>query len=215
MTAHSNAARNAGAAADVAPRPVLRSVCVFCGSAPGHDPVFMEAARATGALLVSRGIGLVYGGGHIGMMGAVADSVLAAGGRVTGVIPEHLMRPEVAHLGLSELVVVDSMHQRKRLMADRSDAFLVLPGGYGTLDETFEMVTWQQLRIQAKPLAAVNVAGYFDLLARWIEHSVSSGFIHRSQSGLLMVEPTVERALDRLQASLPAPGLAQEQAGRD
>src|SRR3974390_189197 len=103
---------------------MLSSVCVFCGSSPGHDPRFIEAARATGRLLAGRGLALVYGGGHIGLMGAVADAALAAGGRVTGVIPQHLMHPEVAHLGLSELIVVDSMHQRKRLMADRADAFL-------------------------------------------------------------------------------------------
>jgi uncharacterized protein (TIGR00730 family) len=132
----------------------LRSVCVFCGSAPGQAPLFVEAARAAGTLLARRGLSLVYGGGHIGMMGAVADAALAAGARVTGVIPQHLMRPEVAHLGLTELIVVGSMHERKRLMADRSDAFLVLPGGYGTLDETFEMLTWLQLGLQHKPVAS-------------------------------------------------------------
>jgi uncharacterized protein (TIGR00730 family) len=184
----------------------LRSVCVFCGSSPGHAPLFAEAARSAGELLARRGLALVYGGGHIGMMGALADAALAAGARVTGVIPKHLMRPEVAHLGLSELIVVQSMHERKQLMADRCDAFLVLPGGYGTLDETFEMLTWQQLGLQRKPVAAINVAGYFDGLQRWIHHSVEAGFVHPSQSRLLMVEATAEAALARLEQSLARPG---------
>jgi len=129
------------------------------------------------------------------MMGALADAALAAGGQVTGVIPRHLMRPEVAHLGLSELIVVESMHQRKRLMADRADCFLVLPGGYGTLDETFEMTTWLQLGLQRKPLALVNVAGYFDPLLRWIQQAVDCGFVQRGQAHLLGVAPTPEAAL--------------------
>ncbi len=168
---------------------------MFCGSAAGTDPRFAEAARATGTLLAQRGLTLVYGGGHGGLMGAVADAALAAGGKVTGVIPQHLMRPEVAHMGLSELVVVDSMHQRKRLMADRADGFLVLPGGYGTLDETFEMVTWLQLGLQHKPLALVNVAGYFDPLLRWLRHAVECGFVRPEQSGLLQWADSPEAAL--------------------
>jgi len=182
----------------------IRSVCVFCGSSPGSDPRFVEAARQTGTLLARRGLGLVYGGGHIGMMGALADAALAGGGRVTGVIPQHLMRPEVVHLGLSELIVVDSMHQRKRVMADRADCFLVLPGGYGTLDETFEMVTWLQLGLQRKPLALINVGGYFDALLQWVRHAVESGFVHRGQANLLMPAETVEAALARLDTGLQA-----------
>jgi uncharacterized protein (TIGR00730 family) len=183
----------------------LRSLCVFCGSAAGHPPQFAEAARATGALLAQRGVALVYGGGHVGLMGALADAALAGGARVTGVIPQPLMRPEVAHLGLTELIVVESMHQRKQLMADRADAFLVLPGGYGTMDETFEMVTWLQLGLQHKPIAAVNVGGYFDGLIRWIHHSVDTGFVRPAQGNLLMVEATPEAALARLEQSLARP----------
>jgi len=138
------------------------------------------------------------------MMGALADAALAGGGRVTGVIPQHLMRPEVVHLGLSELIVVDSMHQRKRVMADRADCFLVLPGGYGTLDETFEMVTWLQLGLQRKPLALINVGGYFDALLQWVRHAVESGFVHRGQANLLMPAETVEAALARLDTGLQA-----------
>jgi len=180
----------------------IRSVCVFCGSAPGTDPRFLEAARQTGTLLAQQGFELVYGGGHIGMMGALADAALAAGGRVTGVIPQHLMRPEVAHLGLSELIVVDSMHQRKRLMADRADCFLVLPGGYGTLDETFEMVTWLQLGLQRKPLALINVGGYFDPVLRWVQQAVACGFVRRGQADLLPAADTAEAALALLQLEL-------------
>jgi uncharacterized protein (TIGR00730 family) len=184
----------------------LRSVCVFCGSAPGRDPRFVEAARDTGALIAQRGLALVYGGGHIGMMGALADAALAAGGRVTGVIPQHLMRPEVAHLGLSELIVVDSMHQRKQLMADRADAFLVLPGGYGTLDETFEMVTWFQLGLQRKPVALVNVGGYFDPMLRWIQRAVEAGFVAPAQARLMRAEATPQAALAQLVQELePSP----------
>ena len=183
----------------------LSSVCVFCGSSPGRDPRFMEAARHTGRLLARRGLELIYGGGHIGMMGAVADAALAAGGRVIGVIPQHLMRPEVAHLGLSELVVVDSMHQRKRLMSDRAGAFLVLPGGYGTLDETFEMVTWLQLGLQHKPVALVNVAAYFDPLLQWLQHAVDSGFVRPAQADLLRAADTPEAALEHLEEQLQRP----------
>ena len=178
----------------------IKSVCVFCGSAPGRDPRFVQAARDTGALLARRGLVLVYGGGHVGMMGALADAALAEGGQVTGVIPRHLMRPEVAHLGLPELIVVDSMHERKRLMADRADCFLVLPGGYGTLDETFEMATWLQLGLQRKPLALVNVAGYFDPLLRWVQHAVDCGFVQRGQAHLLRCAQTPEAALAQLES---------------
>jgi uncharacterized protein (TIGR00730 family) len=177
----------------------LSSVCVFCGSAPGRDPRFVQTARDTGALLARRGLTLVYGGGHIGMMGALADAALAAGGRVIGVIPRQLMRPEVAHPSLSELIVVDSMHQRKQLMADRADGFLVLPGGYGTLDETFEMLTWLQLGLQRKPLALVNVGGYFDPLLHWIQHAVDSGFVGAEQARLLRPAATPEAALSQLE----------------
>jgi uncharacterized protein (TIGR00730 family) len=178
--------------------PVLRSVCVFCGSQPGVRPEYLQAARALGTSLARRGITTVYGGGHVGMMGAVADAALAAGGKVVGVIPEHLMRPEVAHQKLDELVVVDSMHTRKRTMAERSDAFVVLPGGYGTFEEMFEMVTWLQLQLHAKPVGAVNVAGYFDRLLGFLRHAADEGFIRPEYWDLLIVEPGVDLLLERL-----------------
>jgi len=176
----------------------LRAACVFCGSLPGADPGFVDAARELGRALARREIDLIYGGGHVGMMGALADSALAAGGRVIGVIPRHLMRPEVAHRKLTERLVVDSMHERKRVMAGRADAFIVLPGGYGTLEEMFEMVTWRQLRLHAKPVALVNVAGYFDRLLDFLADAARHGFIRPPHRDLLSVDAGVEAALDRL-----------------
>ena len=178
--------------------PALRSVCVFCGSQGGVRPEYLETARALGGSLARRGITTVYGGGHIGMMGAVADSALAAGGCVIGVIPEHLMRPEVAHQKLDELIVVDSMHTRKRTMAERSDAFVVLPGGYGTFEEMFEMLTWLQLQLHAKPVGIVNVVGYFDRLLDFLRHASDEGFIRPEYWDLLIVEPGVDLLIERL-----------------
>ena len=176
------------------------AVCVFCGSQPGRRAEYVAAAREMARLLAQSGIELVYGGGHVGLMGALADAGLANGGRVVGVIPEHLMRPEVAHQGLTELIVVDSMHTRKQTMARRSDAFIVLPGGFGTLEEMFEMVTWLQLRLQDKPVALLNVAGYFDSLLQFLEHAASEGLIRREHQGLLLVENVPAQLLARLAA---------------
>src|SRR5262245_59376483 len=140
----------------------MRSVCVFCGSSLGGRPVYAEAARRLGAALAARGLELVFGGGHIGLMGVLADAVLAAGGQAVGVIPRALVEKELAHSGLTELHVVETMHQRKALMADRAGAFAALPGGYGTAEEMFEIITWSQLRIHEKPVGFLNTAGYFD-----------------------------------------------------
>jgi uncharacterized protein (TIGR00730 family) len=177
----------------------FRSVCVFCGSQPGGRPEYADAARELAALLARRSIELVYGGGHVGLMGALADAALAAGARVTGVIPRHLLRPELAHRGLSELLVVDSMHERKRRMADHSDAFVVLPGGYGTLEEMFEMVTWLQLQLQAKPVGILDIEGYFQPLLAFLRHAADEGFIRAEHWDLLIVEHTPELLLDRLE----------------
>jgi len=177
----------------------VSAACVFCGSQPGARPAYLQAARELGALLARRGWTVVYGGGHVGMMGALADSALAAGGRVVGVIPEHLMRPEVAHQGLTELLVVDSMHTRKRIMAGRSDAFIVLPGGYGTFEEMFEMVTWRQLELHGKPVGLANVDGYFDHLLAFLRHAAEQQFIRPQHRGLLSVEASVPALLDSLQ----------------
>ena len=176
----------------------IGAVCVFCGSQPGARPAYLHAARELGTQLARRDCSVVYGGGHVGMMGALADGALAAGGRVIGVIPEHLMRPEVAHQGLTELLVVDSMHTRKRIMASRSDAFVVLPGGYGTFEEMFEMVTWRQLELHAKPVGLVNVEGYFDHLLAFLQHAAGQQFIRPQHRGLLTVEASVPALLERL-----------------
>ena len=180
----------------------LQSICVFCGSQPGRREEYVAAARETARLLAESGIELVYGGGHVGLMGALADEALSHGGRVVGVIPEHLMRPEVAHQGLTELIVVDSMHTRKQTMAVRSDAFIVLPGGYGTIEEMFEMLTWLQLRLQDKPVGLLNVAGYFDSMLQFLEHAAREGLIRREHRGLLRVEDTPMRLLARLAADI-------------
>jgi uncharacterized protein (TIGR00730 family) len=183
-----------------------RAVCVFCGSQPGARPAYLDAARELGALLARRGVAVVYGGGHVGMMGALADSALAAGGEVIGVIPEHLMRPEVAHQRLTELLIVDSMHTRKRTMASRADAFIVLPGGYGTFEEMFEMVTWRQLRLHAKPVGLINVDGYFDHLLAFLQHAAQQDFIRPQHRDLLLVGATAASLVERL---LQQAGVAQ------
>jgi uncharacterized protein (TIGR00730 family) len=178
----------------------LRTVCVFCGSMAGMREAYAAAARALGMILARQGVTLIYGGGHVGLMGAVADAALGAHGRVVGVIPTHLMRPEIAHRELSELIVVDSMHTRKRTMAQRADAFIVLPGGLGTLDELFEMATWLQLGLQAKPVGVLNVEGYFDRLLEFLEHAAREGFIRPAHRNLVLVDDDPERLCKRLAA---------------
>jgi hypothetical protein len=167
-------------------------------------PAYVAAARAVGRRLAQQGSTTIYGGGHVGMMGALADAALAAGGRVVGVIPQHLMRPEVAHQNLDELLVVASMHERKRTMAERADAFVVLPGGYGTFEEMFEMVTWLQLELQAKPVGLLNVEGYFDHLLAFLRHGAAEGFIRAEHRDLLLVDVTPEALLERLAQRAPA-----------
>ncbi|MCB1739282.1 MAG: TIGR00730 family Rossman fold protein [Gammaproteobacteria bacterium] len=181
------------------------AVCVFCGSRAGQDPAFLRSARDTGRLLAERGLTLVYGGGGRGMMGAVADAALAAGGRVIGVIPRDLFAREHLHAGLDEVHEVTDLLARKRLMAELSDGFMVLPGGLGTLDELFEMWTWQQLKMHAKPCAVVNVSGYFDPLLRFSETLVQSGFLEPAARDLLLVEAGPEPALRRLLDWRPLP----------
>ncbi|MCU1352914.1 MAG: putative lysine decarboxylase [Acidimicrobiales bacterium] len=166
-----------------APTKSPRRLCVFCGSSRGADPAYAAAARDLGEELVARDLGLVYGGGHVGLMGQVADAVMAAGGEVIGVIPQHLVDLEVGHTAITDLRVVSSMHERKKLMADLSGAFVALPGGVGTFEELFEMLTWTQLGIHAKPVGLLDVAGYYAPLLAFLDHAVQEGFIrpqHRS-----------------------------------
>lgn len=180
---------------------MLRSICVFCGSNLGAAPVYAEAARALGRELASSGRRLVYGGGKVGLMGVLADAVLEHGGRVTGVIPRHIVDLEVAHDGLTELRVVNSMHERKQLMSDLADGFVVLPGGLGTLDEFFEIWTWSQLALHRKPYALLDVAGYFDALLAFLDHAVREKFMRSEHRDLLVVEFDPHRLLQRLDAA--------------
>jgi uncharacterized protein (TIGR00730 family) len=181
----------------------MRRLCVFCGSSSGSRAEYRQTARRLGGLLAARGIGLVFGGGHIGLMGVLADAVLQTGGEAIGVIPQALVDRELAHGGLTTLHVVETMHQRKALMADLSDAFAALPGGYGTADEFFEMLTWGQLGLHAKPMGLLNVAGFFDPLVRWVDHCVREGFVRPEHRALLQLSADPEELLELLMRSHP------------
>jgi uncharacterized protein (TIGR00730 family) len=179
--------------------PVINSLCVFCGANHGKRPAYRAAAQQLGELLARRSITLVYGGGNVGLMGTIADACLAKGGRVIGVIPKALAEKEIAHAGLTEMHVVGSMHERKALMADFADAFLSLPGGFGTWDEFCEALTWSQLGLQKKACAFLNVEGYYDALFALAERAAEDGFIRAEHRQLLLVDTDPERLLDRLQ----------------
>ncbi len=178
--------------------PTPFSLCVYCGSRTGHQSAFADAARRVGTLLGRTGGQLVYGGGHVGLMGVTADATLAAGGRVVGVIPDALMQREVGHGGLSELHVVPTMHLRKQMMAERADAFLALPGGIGTLEELFEVWTWRQIGYHDKPIGLLDVGGYFDPLLAFIDRSVAEGFLEAEQRLVPLVDSDPARLLARL-----------------
>ena len=181
----------------------LRSVCVFCGSNSGARGIYAEAARAVGHAIARRGLNLVYGGAAVGLMGALADAALAAGGTVIGVIPKALVEREIAHSGLSEMHEVRSMHERKAMMADRSDAFLALPGGAGTLEETFEAWTWAQLGHHEKPVGLLNVDGFFDALLTFLDHQCRERFIRPEHRDMLVVASDPEELLDRFTTYRP------------
>ncbi len=181
------------------------SVCVYCGARTGTLPAFTLAARALGQAVAQRGWQLVYGGGRGGLMGVMADAALAAGGRVVGVIPQSLMERELGHPGLAELHVVQTMHERKQLMAQRSDAFVALPGGIGTLEELFETWTWRQLGYHDKPLGLLNVEGYYDPLLAFVEHATTAGFLAADQLALLTTDTQLDRLLDALHRQTGAP----------
>jgi len=176
----------------------MKRVCVFAGSSAGAQPEYRQAAQALGRALGERGIGVVYGGACVGLMGVMADAALAAGSEVTGVIPSALVAKEIAHRGLTDLRVVESMHERKALMADRSDAFVALPGGWGTLDEFFEVLTWGQLGLHRKPCGLLNVRGYFDRLLSFLDHSVDEGFVRREYRSMIAVADSPDSLLDML-----------------
>jgi len=177
----------------------MKALCVFCGANFGRRPAYRLAAEQLGGLLAQRGITLVYGGGQVGLMGALADAALAGGGKVVGVIPQALVEKEIGHNGLSEMHVVGSMHERKALMADLADAFLSLPGGFGTWDEFCEALTWSQLGLQKKACAFLNVEGYYDALLALTERAAEDGFIREEHRKLLLVDGDAEILLDRLE----------------
>jgi uncharacterized protein (TIGR00730 family) len=177
----------------------MKSVCVFCGSSPGARPSYRAAAERLATAIAERGLDLVYGGASVGLMGALADAALAAGGRVVGVLPRALDRKEIAHAGLSELRVVDSMHERKAQMAERSDAFVALPGGIGTLEEWFEVLTWSQLGFHAKPCGLLDVDGYFAPLLALLDRAVHERFVTPVHRSMIVVEDDAERLLDALE----------------
>ncbi len=176
------------------------SVCVYCGSRPGTQPAYMALARALGTAIGRRGWQLVYGGGRAGLMGAVADATLAAGGQVVGVIPESLMRLEVGHHGLTELHVVQTMHQRKQMMAERSHAFIAMPGGIGTFEELFEVWTWRHLAYHDRPIGLLDAEGYWAPMLQFLHHAVAEGFMGDDQMAMLHTDDQVERLLGTLAA---------------
>ncbi len=194
----------------------MQNVCVFCGSSRGGRPIYADAARRFGAALARRRLGLVYGGGHVGLMGAVADAVLTGGGTAVGVIPRFLEAKELAHRGLTELVVVETMHERKAAMADRADAFAALPGGFGTGDELFEALSWSQLGLHAKPVGLLNTAAFFDPLLGWLDHVVRERFLRPEHRALVLTAAEPDELLDALEIWRPAaaPGKWLDNAGR-
>lgn len=183
----------------------MQRICVFCGSAPGKQVVYRQAAIALGILLAQRQYGLVYGGGHVGLMGILADATLQAGGEVIGVIPEPMVSRELAHHGVTQLHIVSSMHERKALMADLSDAFIALPGGYGTLEELFEVITWGKIGIHTKPIALLNVAHYFTPLLNFLDYATTEGFTGSAPGDFLVIAEQPALLLDALEHHTPPP----------
>ena len=184
----------------------MRSVCVFCGASSGHDPAYALAARRFGEVLARHGIELVWGAGNVGLMGVVADAVLSHGGRAVGVIPDFMVERELAHTAASEILIVDSMHARKAAMAERADAFVALPGGFGTLDELFEILTWAQLHIHRKPIGLLNVQGFFDPLLAMVQHMSTAGFITARHLALLHEDVHADNLLDAMRRYQPEAG---------
>lgn len=181
----------------------MRRICVFCGSSPGANPAYAEEAAALGKLLAERGIGLVYGGASVGIMGVVADAALSAGGEVIGVIPKHLMNVEIGHSGLTELHVTEDMHERKAKMAELSDAFLGLPGGVGTLEELAEVWTWAQLGLHGKPIGLLDVAGFFRSLREFVDHMVTEKFLRPQHRDIVFVDSDPVALLDAFTSYRP------------
>ncbi len=176
----------------------MKSICVFCGSNPGNDPAYLEAATSAGLYLAKNDIGLVFGGGRVGLMGRIADTVMENGGRVTGIIPRDLAEKEVAHENLTELHIVGSMHQRKAMMAKLSDGFIAMPGGFGTFEEICEVITWTQLGFQDKPCGILNMNGYYDPMIRLFDKAVAEGFIREMHRELVIVGEEIESLVEAM-----------------
>ncbi|MGB3632544.1 MAG: TIGR00730 family Rossman fold protein [Rubrobacteraceae bacterium] len=183
----------------------MNSICVFCGSSSGKDPAYTEGARSLGVSLADRGIKLVYGGGHVGLMGVVADAALEAGGEVVGVMPRSLVDREIAHETLTDLRVVGSMHERKALMSELSDGFIALPGGNGTLEEFFEVLTWAQLGEHRKPCGLLNISGYYDPLLAVLDHMMDKGFLSKEHRSIVQVEMDSKTILEAFSRYVPPP----------
>jgi uncharacterized protein (TIGR00730 family) len=181
----------------------MKALAVYCGSATPADPIYINTARLVGRSLAEAGITLVYGGGRLGLMGAVADAALESGGAVIGVIPEALVGSEVAHRGCTELHVVPGMHERKRQFTDLSDGFLTIPGGVGTMDELWEAISWAQLGYHAKPVGVLNVAGFYDKLIEFNAHMIDVGFIREQHAGIMIADDDLPRLLDRMRSYVP------------
>lgn len=177
----------------------MKHICVFCGSSIGAREIYRDTARALGGEIARRGIDLVYGGSNIGLMGVIADATLAAGGKATGIMPTHLIQKEIMHTHLTELRVVNTMHERKALMADLADGFIALPGGFGTYDEFCEIVTWAQLGLHQKPCALLNVEGYYDPLIAMIDRAVQEGFVRADHRAMLIISAKISDLLDQMQ----------------
>lgn len=175
-----------------------KSICIFCGSSKGNNEVYAAVAKDLGKLMAEKQIDLVYGGGKVGLMGTIADAVLESGGKAYGVIPQHLVDKEVAHIGLTELFIVNTMHQRKEKMYDLSGAFIAMPGGFGTLDEFCEIITWSQLGFHQKPMAFLNTAGYFDHLLKHFSYSVEAGFVRKDHFHQIQVESNPHKLLNQI-----------------
>jgi uncharacterized protein (TIGR00730 family) len=183
---------------------MIQNIAVFCASANGTNPIYREAAELLGRTLAEKSIGLIYGGATVGLMSAVAESCLTAGGRVVGVIPEVLVDLEVAHQGITELHITDTMHTRKALMGEKADAFLILPGGFGTFEEMFEVLAWQTLKLHQKPILLLNINGFYDPLLAFLDHCVSEGMLKPKNREILLVASTVEDALVQLSTNIQA-----------
>jgi len=177
----------------------MKSIAVYCGSSKGNKPLFIETAQKVGRILADKNIELIYGAGNVGLMGETADATLAAGGKVCGIIPQFLKDWEVCHEGLTELIVTETMHERKQIMVDRSDAFIAMPGGFGTLDELFEILTWGQLQLHNKPIGVLNVGGYYDHLLAHIQNIADSGFMQPANLGLVLSDDNIEGLLTKME----------------